>query len=114
MDISTIHKNKIRFKDGPDKLCNQKEGVDTGISWKSILPLKRDEFVPPRVKTPPATFCEVEVGEALVSQNDKSGDESWLLLSSACQKGVARVLAIEENARPMIPDTVPSSKPLVN
>ena len=84
------------------------------MSWKSMSPLNSDELVPPRVNTPPGTFCDCELGSARVSQNDSSCEESWLLFASACQKGVARVLAMLWNARPMMPDTEPSRRPLVS
>lgn len=74
-----------------------------GILRNSISPVNSEEFVPPRVNVPPGTsstckFCD------RASQNAISGDESWLLVANASQKGVARVLAKVANAKPIRPD----------
>jgi hypothetical protein len=42
-----------------------------------------------------------------VSQNPISGEVSWLPSARACQNGVARVEAMDENARPIMPETDP-------
>ena len=78
-----------------------------------MSPLKSDEFVPPRVNTPPFTSSAVEDGFALASQNDISGEENWFAFSSACQKGVARVTASVEKASPISPDISPCRTLLV-
>lgn len=49
-----------------------------------------------------------------MSQKLNSGDESCPAFDTACQNGVACVLAMAEKARPMIPDTVPSSRSVVS
>ena len=73
-----------------------------------MSPVKSDEFVPPKVKIPPAPSFVVDRGSARCSQKLISGAASSPLVANACQKGVARVLAMEENASPMIPCTEPS------
>ena len=79
-----------------------------------MLPLKSDEFVPPRVKTPPEDRDVSEAGcRSRASQNDISGVLSRLLLLRFCQKSVAFVLARDLKAKPKAPDTGASTKPAV-
>jgi len=56
----------------PVRVNSQNVGSPAGILMNSISPVKSDEFVPPRVNTPPgARSAELEVSRA--SQNDISG-----------------------------------------
>ena len=77
-----------------------------------MSPLKSVEFVPPSVKTPPEARDDAEVGlVSRASQNDISGALSRLV--TACQKGVAWVLARDSKAKPIRPDTGAVTSPLV-
>lgn len=99
-----------------DMVRNQKLGGELlGMFKNSILPVNRDELVPPSVSAPP--FCSSAVAEGLLlkrfSQMDISGCENCLLLNRLCQKGVASVAARLWNARPMRPEAEPERRPLV-
>lgn len=92
-------------------VSSQKVGVVPGMFKNSMEPEKSDAFVPPSVKTPPDTSWVFGLLER-VSQKLISGADSWLFETRVCQKGVAPVLAIALNARPMMPETVPSRRPV--
>jgi hypothetical protein len=79
----------------------------------STDPLNSDELVPPSVNTPPGTSCVCALDDR-VSQNAISGLASWPFVAKVSQNGVAPVLAMVLNARPMIPETAPSRRPEVN
>lgn len=88
---------------------SQNDGVETGMLINSMSPVNSVELVPPRVNTPPETsVCDASV--ARVSQKLISGEESWLVLASVSQKGVAPVEAMVLNARPIIPELLPSRR----
>ena len=97
----------------PDRVNSQKEGDATRLR-NSMSPLKSDEFVPPRVKTPPGAREDGELELGLrASQNDISGALSRLLSVTAFQKGIACVLARAMKAKPIRPDTGAFTRPVV-
>ena len=111
---TTANPPKHAVHDCGHVLCtgrSQYEGLETGISKNSISPLKSEEFVPPKVKTPPGDESPL-LGSDLASQNENSGLCSWSLFSRFCQKGTPPVLAIVWKARPKIPEVCPSKRPL--
>lgn len=83
---------------------------DEGMLMNSTLPVNSDEFVPPKVKIPPGSSSATSVWPLKrVIQNAISGDESWFWLTRASQNGVDCVEEMPENARPIIPETGPTS-----
>ena len=92
---------------------SQKEGSAARL-MNSMSPLKSDEFVPPRVKTPPGAREVWEAGwSSCANQNDISGALSRLLLLRFCKKGIASVLARDQKAKPIRPDTGAFTRPVV-
>jgi hypothetical protein len=76
-----------------------------GIVKNSMLPVYKEELVPPSVKSPPNSEL---VARALplsrVSWKANSGDVNRPLFVRDCQKGVDFVVASVENASPIRPD----------
>ena len=94
-------------------VSSQKVGcVKAGISKNSMSPVNNVLFVPPSVKIPPGSSSAAwEFVIWRVKKKDISGCASWFALMSACQKGTDCVDASASNAKPIIPDESPSSKP---
>jgi len=68
-----------------DKDSSQNDGwAALTRSWNSMLPVNKEELVPPRVNVPPGSSLSL-VERA--SWNAISGAVSWLSLMSACQNG---------------------------
>ncbi len=71
--------------------------------------------MPPRVKIPPnACVGALRLLICLVNQNDMSVLVSRLFSARLSQKGLDRVLASGVQASPMMPETLPSTRPEVN
>lgn len=86
---------------------SQKLGVTPlGMLTKSISPVNKLEFVPPRVNAPPGSFaCTFCASSKRVSQKAISGELNWLPLASVSQNGVACDCAMGVNPRPISPET---------
>ena len=94
----------------PVKLNNQYVGVVTARFVYSMLPVYRDELVPPSVKTPPgmSTFA---VDDERVIQKLISGESNSPPEASVCQNGVDCVAEMGEKASPRRPPTLPEMSP---
>jgi hypothetical protein len=80
---------------------------------KSISPVYKLEFVPPRVKIPPDTSELTSFGSWSwrVNQNENSGEGSLFCWMRASQNGTVFVAVREGKARPMMPAPVPLMRP---
>jgi len=94
----------------PVKRNNQYVGVETARSVYSMLPVYRDELVPPSVNMPPGTSTLGDDDERMI-QKLIIGESSSPPATSVCQKGVDWVAAIVEKARPKRPPTRPEMSP---
>jgi hypothetical protein len=112
--MSTCNYTLLDYHHLPCILNSQNVCVDPGMSRNSISPWNKLELVPPRVNVPPGSSSFASGwSRKRVRKKAISGDDSWPPLAKACQNGAARVVAMDENAKPRIPETLPSRSPWV-